>query len=246
MAAAVVTAFGTLLKEVSATLFPSICVVCDAQLPWRERKASCCGVCWGALPRITSAKCLRCAIPWAGGTEGEAFVCIECSGGDMPLDWSEAWGHYRGGLERLVHALKFERHDFLAPPLGMLMAAVHAGRSDDDFDAIVPVPLHRRRMRERGYNQAELLARTVSRMSGIRLDTRLLRRSREGAPQATLKRAERAANVRNAYASSGRAEGLSLLVVDDVSTTGATLRACAGALRRAGARRVCALTLARA
>ena len=78
----------------------------------------------------------------------------------LPVVWTEAWGHYRGALERVLHAFKYERHDFFAAPLAELIATT---LRDRDFDAVVPVPMHRSKLRKRGYNQAELLARAVAR-----------------------------------------------------------------------------------
>jgi ComF family protein len=116
------------------------------------------------------------------------------------------------------------------------------------YDAVVPAPLHWRRRWDRGFNQAELLARQVSRLTGIPLDRRLLR-TRPTPPQAGLTAAERRTNVRGAFAAAGdkaAIRGKKLIVVDDVMTTGATLEACARALKRAGAADVAALALARA
>src|SRR5205823_10665409 len=149
-----------------------------------------------------------------------------------------------GPLERVLHALKFERHDFYDAPLAELMAEV---LRDRDFDAVVPVPMHPARERRRGYNQAELLARALARRIGIRCDTTLLvRRGADRRAQSTLSRAARAANVRGAFAATPRAAGRRVLLVDDICTTGETLRACAGALLRSDAARVCAIAVARA
>jgi ComF family protein len=106
--------------------------------------------------------------------------------------------------------------------------------------------MHRAKERKRGYNQAELLARALARRIGAGCDMTLLERSHERATQSTLQKQARAANVRGAFAASPRVEGKSILIVDDICTTGETLRACAAALVRAGAERVCAVTVAKA
>lgn len=232
-------------REALRIVLPAWCVACRSELPWRDRMASCCSRCWESLPRITVAKCPSCALP-SPAPEAESFVCIGCVSDPMPLDWCDAWGEYRGPLERVLHALKFERHDFLDDALAALLEETLAVRGDLDFDAVTAVPMQRARERRRGYNQAELLARAVSRRVGVRCDTALLIRTRDGATQSTLPKRARAANVRGAFKASPGAAGQKILIVDDICTTGETLRACASALRAAGADRVCALVVAKA
>jgi ComF family protein len=149
-------------------------------------------------------------------------------------------------MERLLGALKFERHDFLDDALSGLLEEVLRERGDLAFDAIVAVPMSRRKERRRGYNQAELLARALSRRVAIPCDMALLTRRGERAMQSALPRRERAANVRGVFVATPRVEKLSILIVDDICTTGETLRACAVSLRDAGASRVCAIAVAKA
>jgi ComF family protein len=164
----------------------------------------------------------------------------------LPVDWTDASCEYKGTMERVLHALKFERHDFLDEALaGLLAETIHA-RGDVQFDAVVGVPMSRGKERRRGYNQAELLARALAHRLGAGCDMTLLTRREERATQSMLPKRERAANVRDAFAASSRVKGKAILVVDDICTTGETLRACATALRRAGAARVCAITVAKA
>ncbi len=177
--------------------------------------------------------------------EGE-YLCLACVAEPLPVDWCEAWGEYRGGLERLLHALKFERHDFLDASLAGLLEETVRARGAATFDAIVGVPMQRRRERTRGYNQSELLARALSYRLGVPCDMTLLMRRGERATQSTLPKRDRAANVRGAFEAAPAAEGKSILIVDDICTTGETLRACATALRRARASRVCAIAVAKA
>jgi ComF family protein len=232
-------ALSMLGREALRIVLPAWCVACDRELPWKERTASCCSTCWSSLPRISSAKCPSCAQPLAGG---DGAMCLRCQLEPLPLDWCEAWGHYRGGLEKLLHAFKFGRHDFLDDPLSALL---HDVLRDARFDAVVPVPMSPRKRRSRGYNQAELLARALGKRAGLSCDL-ILEQPLERATQSHLARDARAANVRHAFTASNRAAGKSLLIVDDVCTTGETLRACARALKRAGAKRVCAIAVAKA
>ena len=220
-------------------------MVCHRELPWSERTASCCAACWSKLPRITTAKCESCAQPLPVHDRA-TLLCIACQATPLPLDWCDAFGEYRGALERLLQALKFERHDFLDHALAGLLEQTLAARGDVAFDAIVGVPMHRARERRRGYNQAELLARALAQRTRVRCDMTLLARRGERATQSTLPKRARAANVRGAFAASPRAKGKAILIVDDICTTGETLRACATALHAAGAARVCAIAVAKA
>ncbi len=230
-------------REALRIVLPSWCVACQRELPWRRRTASCCADCWARLPKIEGPKCTSCALP----LPQNATFCIECSIHPLPLAWCEAWGEYRGPLEAILRALKFDRQDFLDDALAALLEETLRARGDLAFDALVAVPMHRNKERRRGYNQAELLARALSRRIGIRCDMNLLARRTERATQSKLSRRERAANVRGAFAAAAsRVNDKSILIVDDICTTGETLRACAAALLEAGATRVCAIAVAKA
>ncbi|HET7437766.1 MAG TPA: ComF family protein [Thermoanaerobaculia bacterium] len=229
-------------REALRIVLPSWCIACDRELAWRERTASCCADCWASLPKITTATCRSCALPLPGDTH----ICIECSADPLPLDWCEAWGEYGGALEKLLHALKFSRQDFLDAPLAALLEERMRARGDVAFDAIVPVPMLRARERKRGYNQAALLAFALAPRIGAPCEPSLLGRRKEGATQSTLPKRARAANVRGAFRAMPAAKDRSILIVDDICTTGETLRACAAALRKAGAAKVCAVTVAKA
>jgi ComF family protein len=134
--------------------------------------------------------------------------------------------------------------EILAP---FLVDAFHDAWDRNDFDMVIPVPLHPERRRDRGYNQAGLLARSLSHHIGIPFYDRVLIRKRSTAPQTGLTDSRRSANVRNAFgcADPGRVAGRRILLVDDVMTTGATVASASGALVKGGALRVSVLTLAR-
>lgn len=239
------SALSSLGRDALRIVLPSWCVACEAPLPWRDRTASCCRGCWEALPRILGAKCRSCAQPLPGKPV-EELLCLGCAADPLPVDWCEAWGEYRGSLEPLLQAMKFKRHDFLDAALAGLLEEALRDRGDLAFDAIAAVPMSPKHERRRGYNQAELLARALSHRLGVPCDMKLLMRRGERATQSTLPKRDRAANVRGAFAASPRTKGKSILIVDDICTTGETLRACAGVLRRAGAARVCAIAVAKA
>ncbi len=152
---------------------------------------------------------------------------------------------FDGAIRDAVHALKYDGLRAIAPALGRLMAS-HPSLSRMDLDAIVAVPVHPRRLRERGYNQAGLLADEVGRRLSLPVAQRALRRVKDTPPQARTKdEAGRARNVAGVFEAGTGTEGKRLLLVDDVATTGSTVNACAAALRRAGAEWVGALVLAR-
>ena len=234
-------------RETLRIVLPSACVVCRGELPWRARAASCCAPCWRDLPRLEGVRCRRCAAAWPGAPEGADFLCLHCAAVPSdPIDRIDAWGEYQGGLERLLVAFKFERHDFLDAPLAELLLQAWAARGDADVEAVAAVPMHPRKMRARGYNQAALLARKFASASGLPFLPVALSKVRESEPQSTLHRDERALNVKGAFQAAACVAGADILLIDDICTTGATLRACAKAMRRAGAERVVGLTVARA
>jgi ComF family protein len=150
---------------------------------------------------------------------------------------------YGGALARAIAKMKYEDRPDLARPLGHALALC---APPGDAEMIVPVPLHPMRLAERGFNQVSLLARPLARRLARPLDATAVTRTRDTPRQATLGRAERLENVEGAFVASTRVRGKRVLLVDDVCTTGATIRACVSALRRAGASEVAALVLARA
>lgn len=155
-----------------------------------------------------------------------------------------SFGAYEGVLRKLIHVFKFEGVRTLQRPLGALLA--RALPRELSFDAVVPMPLHWRRRWQRGFNQSELLAREIARKWNVPV-CGLARRKKATAPQAGLTSAERRKNVQGAFAvkKAARLNGMRLLLIDDVLTTGATASACARALKRAGAAHVTFLALAR-
>jgi ComF family protein len=157
---------------------------------------------------------------------------------------SAAW--FKGPLRQAIHAFKYSGQTALAVPLGHILEVGWAN-GNLPAEAIVPVPLHPARLRERGYNQAALLARRLALATRLPVVEEGLRRTRATAVQMTLGAAERKLNVAGAFEGApGRLAGRRVVLIDDVCTTGATLEACSVALREAGAAAVWALTLARA
>jgi ComF family protein len=171
--------------------------------------------------------------------------CALCRSEARGFDAAYSYGAYDGALRQLIHLLKYHRIRPLAGALAVHLATAYP--LEQRFDAIVPMPLHWFRFWRRGFNQAALLAKELGRRRGLPV-LQAVRRKRATSSQAGLSGARRRANVRGAFAPSGRRslEGMRVLLVDDVMTTGATASACALALKSAGAAYVAVLTLARA
>jgi len=165
-----------------------------------------------------------------------------CRSGRRGFDEAFCYGSYEGTLRKLIHLFKYTGMRRLARPLGEFL--VRALPRDKHFDVVTTVPLHWRRRWQRGYNQAELLGKEIARRRHIPL-VRVLRRSWATRAQAGLSNAQRRENVSGAFAARRRVNGLRILLIDDVMTTGATAGACARALKKAGARSVSVLALAR-
>jgi ComF family protein len=188
--------------------------------------------------------CDRCGIP----VPPPLVLCSPCATRPPAYDRARSLGLYlaeRGQLNplaRAVRALKFHGQLAVARSLGRAMASL---ASAEPGAVVVPVPLHVDRLRERGYDQAALLARELARATGLPLAVRALRRIRPTPAQTALDAAARRSNLRGAFASSERAPARTIVLVDDVLTTGATVDACARALRRAGAARVVVVTVGR-
>jgi ComF family protein len=223
---------GTLADWLLDLPLPRRCVGCAARGEWL------CAQCAATLPRLPAARCRICAVPLGG-----ALVCPDCYRRPPPFEAVHAAYRHDGLARELVHRLKYRRGRHLAPTLGAAMAAALGPAPAPTL--VVPVPLHPARRAERGFNQSELLAADVAARLGRPLGD-ALERVRPTAAQTGLSPAERAVNVRGAFRARADLAGAAVLLVDDVCTTGATLGAAAGALRRAGAASVEALVATRA
>jgi len=219
--------------------------VCAATLG-AGRRDPLCGACWDGIARVEPPLCSRCGFPFlrfelVGGTDGD---CGACATEPPAFDWARAAGLYAGPLRDAVQRFKFGRRPALARPLAALVLEQCAAAVPPRA-VLVPIPLARERERERGFNQAALVAERVARGLGAPVRARWLARTRATAPQTELDAAERRANVRGAFVASTAAAGADVVLVDDVLTTGATAGECARALRAAGAASVGLLTVAR-
>jgi competence protein ComFC len=222
------------LAFASETLFPARCVGCGLH------GSGLCRACRAALPYLPSGVCYRCA-----GRVGPRGVCHGCRKLSAAISSVRAACAYQGAARTAVLTLKFRSGRFLVPRLGELLRE-HLELRPAHADIVVPVPLAPRRQRERGFNQALLLAEEVASAAQGKLVRDALERQDRRAQQ-TLGAADRLTNLAGAFSCRAPAAiaGQRVLIVDDVVTTGATISACADVLADAGARRITVLAFAR-
>ena len=237
----------SLAKLVELLLYPSFCRLCSEPLDEPGEKV----VCRACLARLVPRRgplCPACGRFHEGG--GEDHVCSTCLDRAPAFSVHRSCGTYGGTLKDVILLFKYRKYAPLSRPLAAYAAACTEGETGlwEGADFLVPVPLHPARRRERGFNQSRLLARDLAVLRGMRVLEGCLVKTGNVPPQAGLHAAERETNVKGAYAVRRRqkVEGKTLVLLDDVSTTGATIRECARVLVEAGAKDVRAITLARA
>jgi len=225
-----------------AAVFPARCPVCDNPVAHPTSGPLCTG-CWASLPRHRGRLC-RCGLPLPESLER----CGRCRRGIGAITLGASLGPYQGSLRVAIHELKYRgRRRVAARLVAELLRESAVTEALSGSVVLVEVPLHPRRRARRGFNQAELLAEALARAAGRPRARGALVRRRETLPQTGLSARARRRNVANAFAVRQRARiaGRRVVLVDDVLTTGATLTACARALRAAGAREVRVVTVAR-
>ncbi|HUX67373.1 MAG TPA: ComF family protein [Terriglobales bacterium] len=224
-------------------LFPSPCRLCGQSLRG-ARRLPVCGPCLGRLPGLERPGCRQCGQALAAASADGR--CLRCQAAPPAYASAQSAAPYRGEARALIHLLKYRGvvpiAGWWAERLARLVPAL-----PQPPELVVPVPLGRRRRRQRGYNQSGEMARRLARRLGCAYAPRGLRRRRETAPQTGLDAAARERNLADAFVGARRrVAGKRVLLVDDVLTTGATARAAAAALLDAGALRVDVVTAARA
>ena len=215
--------------------YPPRCVGCGRTGPVF------CVTCRGSVPYLQPPFC-----PLCGQSQELPGLCSSCAHRPLRIDGIRSVAVFEGAVRKAIHGLKYRNMRALAAPLGEMLTD-YWQENVLAADVLVPVPLHARRQRERGYNQSHLLAAYVGQSLGIPVVCDVLRRNRYTLAQTRLSGAERRQNVAGAFACAG--PGLCdkrVVLVDDVCTTGSTLEACSVALKAGGARSVWALTVARA
>src|SRR2546423_2204684 len=234
-----------LFEAATSLLYPPLCALCGGKTQAGEYL---CEQCEAKAMRIVAPFCQQCSEPFEGAI-ATAFTCANCAHRTMHFDAAVAAYRGRGVVRQIIHEFKYGRQIHLQHLVARWLCAA----LDDErlrgrkFDVIIPVPLHPSRQRERGFNQAKLIAQLLSVDSSIPAKP-LLKRVRYTTTQTALDRAERMENLHNAFRLRKKADvrALRVLLVDDVLTTGSTLSECARVLKRAGALSVYAATAARA
>jgi len=224
-------------------IYPSHCGLCGSELGREERVV--CVACWRDLDAISAPFCSLCGI----SLSRFAPLCPSCGLRRHRFSFARSHTLFDPGLQKIIHMLKYGRKRSLAEPLASLMAVVMSGDSRfEDMEALVPVPLHPIKLRERGYNQSELLASKLSRLTGLPVLAGALIRTVNTPSQSQLNLSQRMINVQEAFRTRTcqSVENRRIVLVDDVLTTGATVDACAAALLDAGAAEVSVITIARA
>lgn len=216
-------------------LFPQKCLGCGIE------GELICKVCRQSLPRIAHPVCPQCGRPQPSG-----IICPVCVSGGHAINGLRSPLKFEGVVREAIHQFKYKNLRTLARPLAGMMAE-YLSLYPLPADLLIPVPLHPRRLKERGYNQSALLAQELSKLAYLTLADDLLIRTKYHLPQAkTQNVGERLQNVKQAFAcSTSKLKGKKILLIDDVSTSGATMEACALALKSAGAESVWGLVLAR-
>ncbi len=232
-------------EAAAGLLYPPHCAGCGISLG--RAGLPLCRECRRARVRLTGPRCAVCSQPY-GGAVTSTFRCMNCGDLEFCFDFATSAYRSRGVVRDLIHQFKYNRQLHLRHLLGRMLAeGFHDARlADVRPDAIVPVPLHPTRKREREFNQAEVLALLAGRRLGLPVED-CLRRTRYTLTQTHFHREERFENLQGAFAlrRGARVDGKALALVDDVLTTGSTADACARVLREAGASAVVVITVAR-
>ncbi len=220
--------------------FPPTCLFCGAA---GKNSQDICPACKTALP-LNPSRCRRCGSPFDFIPDRPA-VCGNCLRQPPAFDATHAPFLYRGALRYSIHALKYQKQLKYARLLGFLLAESLTGTAPLP-DAILPVPLHRKRYQERGFNQSLEIAKTLARCLNLNLDVHSCKRTRDTGHQTRLNPKQRHKNLRNAFAVSKPVNPAHIAIIDDVMTTGATVNELTITLKKAGAQRVDIWVCARA
>lgn len=237
---------GFLLKSIIDFIFPPICSICGKPYG-SELEVGICPHCISQIKYIETPLCSQCGKPFYSEVLAD-HLCGNCLTKKRYFNRARAMGYYDGILRKSIHLLKYKLRHNLAFPLANLMAdRMQYFFKGTTYHLVVPVPLHPRRLRERGFNQALSLARLMSRKYKIPLDSCILVRRRKTKQQVGLSEQDRKDNVKGAFSllKSDKVVDKNVLLVDDVYTSGNTVEECSKVLVKAGARGVDVLTLAR-
>lgn len=235
------------LASLTDLVFPPRCSGCAVVIEGTA-DLNFCPSCLSSVRRVLSPLCSCCGIPFPGGAGGDHF-CGECAVKMPPFQLARAWAYYESAFLKAIHQFKYQGQFFWGKMLGRVMArATYPGFDFADYSLVIPVPLHRKRLRERGFNQSLLLARAIASFHRLRLDFDSLKRLIYTEEQTKLTKEERAQNVRRAFGitDNSRIRGERIILIDDVYTTGSTVMECSRILLESKAETIAVLTAARA
>lgn len=244
----------SLRKKISAVtkfaelvFYPSFCELCASLLELPGEKVIC-RSCWESMIPHSASLCLCCGRFFEAGVE--SHLCQECVQKRPLFTCHRSFGRYKGKLKDAILLFKYRRLQVLGKDFARLIIRT-LGKEESIWwkaDMVIPVPLHPKRKKARGFNQAQVMAEEIARIKGINLEDSVLVKTKNVPPQTFLEFEEREENVKGAFrvVAKERIERKTLILVDDVYTTGSTVKECSLVLRKAGAREVRVLTLAQA
>lgn len=231
-----------ILESFVNLLFPPLCIIC------KEKNINfLCNRCKAKINFIKNNFCARCGTP-AEGKITEGAICGKCKTEKTYFVISRSVGVYSDTLKEIIHAFKYNKKKYLAKPLGnLLIEYLIENFNINNIDIVIPIPLHKKREDERGFNQSELLAKEISNKLKIQISNNILFRTKNTLPQFALSPEDRYENIKGAFEirNGELIKDKNILVVDDICTTGATLKEASKTLAKAKPKGIYCLTLAR-
>jgi len=220
------------------TLFPETCPVCHEASSDHTTAPICTG-CWDSINPYKGPKCGKCGIPLDSDS---SIICGECIKDEPAYNSVRSFGLYKGPLRKAINLLKYHNMKRLSKPLSKVMLQMDIPKAD----AVIPIPLYKDRLRQREFNQSALLAKYTAKNTGAALLVDCLVKIKDTKPQVGLSSRERRRNIKNAFDVEKKEfiKGKDILLMDDVITTGATVRECSRVLKKAGAANIYVLALA--
>ncbi|MBI5184166.1 MAG: ComF family protein [Nitrospinae bacterium] len=238
------------LKVLAGLFFPRKCSNCLVVFDEGEYNWICERCMAGLSAGGMGPGCGICGKPFSIDFQTSSYLCGDCSSGPPPYDLLRSIRGYDGVFKELIHDFKYHKLPGLGKDLGkLLISFMQKSGFPMDFDLLIPVPVHKKKLVERGYDPPFLLAENLAREFHVPISIKCLVKAKRTAPQVSLRRKERLQNLKGAFAlagDGGAARGKRVLLLDDVLTTGATMRECSLVLKEGGADRVYGVTLARA
>jgi ComF family protein len=237
--------FSSFKDALSDLFFPPVCPFCDS--PDVDSGGGLCSDCVESIHKIEEPFCRQCGLPLSESHAAGTLFCGQCLTGSPAYHEARYGVRYKGALREGLKRFKYGGALYATDALSdLLIDTFHKHYKPDQFDLILPIPIHRKKLRERGFNQVIVLAENLSRHAGIPVDRTCLKKLLDTPPQASLTRQERLGNLRGSFLVTrpGAIKNKRVLLVDDVATTGSTISEAARTVKKAGAARIDALVLA--